>query len=67
MPSEPIATPAEVFVEDGHVILDGRDGLALTFTPAAARETAARMDVAATLAALHQGFALEPPVIRARN
>ena len=58
MPVRPRAAPANVIVEDGHVVLDGPQGLAATFTAEAARETAARLDAAATLAELHQGFAL---------
>jgi len=65
--SRPIAAPADVIVEDGYVVLDGPQGLAVTFTPEAAIETAARMEAAATLAVLHQGFALVPSATNARS
>lgn len=36
-------TPSEVGAEDGHVIVDGPDGVAVTLTPAAAVETSDRL------------------------
>ena len=59
MSSKPRTEPANVFVADGYVVLDGPNALAATFTVQAARDTAARMEAAATLADLHQGFALD--------
>ena len=35
--------PSEVEAEDGEVVVDGPDGVALSFTPAAAIETSERL------------------------
>lgn len=43
--------PGEAGSEDGHVVLDGPAGIAVTMTPAAAAETARRLHDAAHQAA----------------
>ncbi|MFN3944968.1 MAG: hypothetical protein ACK4K7_08560 [Allosphingosinicella sp.] len=39
----PHAQPSHVIAEAGQVLLDGPEGVAVAFTPEAARETAERM------------------------
>lgn len=48
-------TPGEASVEEGHVILDGPDGVALTLTPAAALKTAENLRAAAEKALAGSG------------
>lgn len=47
-PHSGYANPSEVSAEQGEVILEGPDGVAVTLTPDAAEETARRMLDAAT-------------------
>ena len=42
--------PSEVAAEQGHVIVDGPDGTAATFTPKAAEETGHRLEAGAAQA-----------------
>ena len=51
--TEPFAEPGVATAEDGHVVLDGPDGVALTLTPEAALTTAQRL-VEASEEALRQ-------------
>lgn len=41
--TEPLAQPSQVIVEDGQVLLEGPDGVAVGMTPEAAEETARRI------------------------
>lgn len=47
----PHKTASEVTAEEGEVIIDGPDGVALSMTPEAAEETAKRLQESARLAA----------------
>ena len=47
--------PSDVDVEQGQVIVEGPDGVAVTFTPDAAEETGHRMIDAATQARANPG------------
>jgi hypothetical protein len=47
MTKQPEKTPAEATAEQGEVMIDGPDGLALSLTPDAARRTALSIDAAA--------------------
>ena len=47
MDSKAHATPSDVVAEEGEVIVDGPDGVAVSFTPAAAAETSDRLMEAA--------------------
>lgn len=46
-PTEPSREPGIASVEDGHVILDGPDGIAATLTPYAALKTGESLIAAA--------------------
>ena len=50
---KPYSEPSDVGVEEGQVIVDGPDGVAVTFMPDAARETGHRMIDAAGRARDH--------------
>lgn len=50
MTKQPEKTPAEATAEQGEVLIDGPDGLALSLTPDAARQTAHAIHVAACAA-----------------
>jgi hypothetical protein len=43
MDKELFSTPSDVTAEDGDVIVDGPDGVAISFTPEAADETSSRL------------------------
>ena len=43
MDRKPYSTPSEVSAEDGEVVVDGPDGVAIAFTPEAADETSSRL------------------------
>ena len=43
MTSKPETAPSEVTAEDGQVIVDGPDGVAVSMTPEAAAETSHRL------------------------
>ena len=43
MTSKPCSTPSNVYAEQGEVLVDGPNGLALSFTPEAALETSERL------------------------
>lgn len=45
---EPVDVPGEASAEDGQVVLDGPDGVAVTLTPDAADGTATSLAAAAT-------------------
>jgi hypothetical protein len=45
--TEPFDIPGEANAEQGHVVLDGPDGVAITMTPAAAEGTAQNLIEAA--------------------
>ncbi|AOH84187.1 hypothetical protein AWL63_09615 [Sphingomonas panacis] len=47
MTKQPEKIPAEATAEHGEVMIDGPDGLALSLTPDAARQTAHSIDAAA--------------------
>ncbi|WP_157219711.1 hypothetical protein [Flavisphingomonas formosensis] len=47
---EPWDEPAEVTAEEGQVLVDGPDGVAVSLTPAAAAETGRRLRCAAKIA-----------------
>jgi len=47
MTKQPEKTPAEATAEQGEVLIDGPDGLALSLTPDAARQTAQSIHAAA--------------------
>jgi len=47
MTKQPEKTPAEATAEHGEVMIDGPDGLALSLTPDAARQTAHSIHTAA--------------------
>ncbi|MBW4332217.1 hypothetical protein KY084_15250 [Stakelama sp. CBK3Z-3] len=49
--TEPFDSPGVASVEEGHVILDGPDGIAITLTIGAARQTGERLIAAADAAA----------------
>jgi hypothetical protein len=42
-PEEPYDEPSQVAAEDGAVVVDGPDGVAITLTPEAAIETSQRL------------------------
>jgi hypothetical protein len=46
-PTEPFSTPGVASAENGHVVLDGPDGVAITMTPRAAAETGKSLIAAA--------------------
>ena len=52
--TEPFDTPGEANAEQGHVVLDGPDGVAITLTPAAAEGTANNLIRAARQARAEQ-------------
>lgn len=47
MAREVYETPSDVSAEQGEVIIDGPDGVAISMTPEAARETSTRLHRAA--------------------
>lgn len=47
MPKDPHTTPIDVVTEGGEILLDGPNGLAESFTPKAARQSANRLRKAA--------------------
>lgn len=49
-PTQPYGEPGIASVEDGQVVLDGPDGIAITLTPHAARKTGESLIAAAQLA-----------------
>lgn len=59
--SRPYDTPTEATAEDGHVFIEGPEGLAATFTAGAAAESGKRISKAATKAA-KQKPATPPPL-----
>jgi hypothetical protein len=62
MPSTEVYREAsDVFVEDGSVIVEGPDGVAVTWSPDAAEETARRLHAAAATARAQRGKAPAPP------
>jgi hypothetical protein len=52
--TRPLAEPAEASAEDGHVVMDGPDGFALTLTAEAATITGERLIAAGELARRQQ-------------
>lgn len=56
MAPKPYATPSDVSAEDGEVIVEGPDGVAVSFTPEAANETSERL-LEASVTAKGQLFA----------
>jgi hypothetical protein len=55
MSNQPHDIPTKATAEQGEVMLDGPDGLALSFTPDAAAKSAAAMAKAATKAGRQSG------------
>ena len=51
MPMKPHDRPSDVAVEEGEVLVDGPDGVAVSLTPSAAEETSRRLFDAAVEAA----------------
>ena len=43
MMAKPADTPADVFAEEGEVLVEGPDGISYSFTPDAAMETSDRL------------------------
>lgn len=59
-PTEPLDEPGAATAEDGHVVLDGPDGVAITLTPDAAVTTGRRLIEAAELARRQAGSPAGP-------
>ena len=55
-------SPSEVDAEQGQVLIDGPDGIAFSFTPDAADETARRLQRGAAKARTQQAETTNPPV-----
>lgn len=53
--ADPLDVPGAASAEQGHVVLDGPDGVAVTLTPDAAESTARSLIAAAREARLQQG------------
>jgi hypothetical protein len=53
-------SPSEVDAEQGQVIIDGPNGVAFSFTPDAAEETARRLQAGAAKARTQDGEASDP-------
>ena len=58
-PTEPFTTPGIASVEEGHVLLDGPDGIAIALTADAAHATGQSLIEAAVLARAQRGTTSE--------